>query len=427
MLRMIQGAVVRREFDHTYLLVPAKLSQTEDYPFLMITQNNIAGVLPCRLRYLEDSPYYGYDISSKRPLGEEYQDKRLHFEEIKNLFYQISSILKGAEEYLLEKEGFLLSPEYIYMDLETDALFCLYLPGVEEESELGKERYRALADFLLDKAEHKDEHAVNCVYQFYKMSKETYFSFESFLSFLQKEELLFQAEKRRREEKKQVQESQSSNGERELVEEDYSRKLHVYEEKEIEPDFREIRWLSVIITAVLGFCLLAFYLFVPYLRYFALYLLLPGICFIVVAAVLAGRNIYGIYQNKKETDWIMPTEEVTVEEYFDDMLDNETVFFEDEICYHLKWKEGHFSKEFYLKDLPVTVGKMKGSVGICIEDASISRLHACFKEQGKEIVLQDLDSTNGTYVNGKQLDPGEVTIIRRSDEIQFGKIIVNVV
>ena len=64
MLRMIQGAVVRREFDHTYLLVPAKLSQTEDYPFLMITQNNIAGVLPCRLRYLEDSPYYGYDIST---------------------------------------------------------------------------------------------------------------------------------------------------------------------------------------------------------------------------------------------------------------------------------------------------------------------------------------------------------------------------
>ena len=321
----------------------------------------------------------------------------------------------------------MLSPEYIYMDLETDALFCLYLPGVEEESELGKERYRELADFLLDKAEHKDEHAVNCVYQFYKMSKENYFSFESFLSFLQKEELLFQAEKRRREEKKQVQETERSNGERELVEEDYSRKLHVYEEKEIEPDFREIRWLPVIITASIGFCLLALYLFVPYLRYFALYLLLPSICFIVVTAVLAGRNVYGIYQNKKETDWIMPAKEVTVDEYFDDMLDNETVYFEDELCYHLKWKEGHFSKEFYLKELPVTVGKMKGNVGLCIEDASISRLHACFKDQGKEIVLQDLDSTNGTYVNGRRLASGEVTVIRRSDEIQFGKIIVNVV
>ena len=123
----------------------------------------------------------------------------------------------------------------------------------------------------------------------------------------------------------------------------------------------------------------------------------------------------------------MPAKEVTVDEYFDDMLDNETVYFEDELCYHLKWKEGHFSKEFYLKELPVTVGKMKGNVGLCIEDASISRLHACFKDQGKEIVLQDLDSTNGTYVNGKRLASGEVTVIKRSDEIQFGKIIVNVV
>ena len=427
MLRMVQQAVVRREFDHTYLLIPTKLSQTESYPFLMITQNNIAGVLSCRLRYLEDISYYGYDISSKRPLGEEYQDKRLHFEEIKDLFYQISVILKGAEEYLLEKEGFLLSPEYIYRDLETDELFCLYLPGLEEEPDLGKERYRELADFLLDKTEHKDEHAVNCVYQFYKMSKETYFSFEAFLSFLEKEELLFQAEKKRREERKSVMEMESHNGGREMVEEDYSRKLHVYEEKEIESDSKGIRWLPVIMMAGIGFCLLALYLFVPYLRYFALYLLLPGICFIVVAVVLGGKNVYGIYQNKKETDWILPAEEVTVEEYFDDVLDNETVYFEDELCYHLKWKEGHFSKEFYLKEFPVTVGKMKGSVGLCIEDASISRLHACFKEQGKEIVLQDLDSTNGTYVNGKRLAPGEVTVIRRSDEIQFGKIIVNVV
>ena len=136
-----------------------------------------------------------------------------------------------------------------------------------------------------------------------------------------------------------------------------------------------------------------------------------------------GDNKVTVYRKKIE-GMVFDFDE---EEYFDDMLDNETVFFENEICYHLKWKEGHFSKEFSLKDLPVTVGKMKGSVGICIEDASISRLHACFKEQGKEIVLQDLDSTNGTFVNGQRLLAGEESIIKRGDEIQFGKIIVNVV
>lgn len=427
MQEIIQRAIIRREFDHTYLLIPADLSQMESYPFFMITQNNITGVLQCKLRYLEDIPYYGYDLSSKRSLGEEYQDKRLHFEEIRELFYQLSAILKGAEEYLLEKEGFLLSPEYIYKDLETGVIFCLYLPGTEDDSDLGKERYRELADFLLDKAEHKDEHAINCVYQFYKMSKEVYFSFEAFLSFLEKEELIFQAEKRKREERKPVMKLENPDRGRESVEESFSRKLQVYEEKETESDLKINHWLPVFITFGIGITLLALYLFIPPLRFFALYLLLPGISFIVAALILAGKRVFGNYQNNKETDWNIPVEEVTVEEYFDDILDNETVYFEDELCYHLKWKEGHFSKEFYLKEFPVTVGKMKGSVGICMEDASISRLHACFKEQGKEIVLQDLDSTNGTYVNGKKLASGEVMVIKRCDEIQFGKIIVNVV
>ena len=163
------------------------------------------------------------------------------------------------------------------------------------------------------------------------------------------------------------------------------------------------------------------------MRYFALYFLLPGISFIVTAILFFIRNIYVLYQKRQESEWIPPIEPVTVEEYFDDVLDNETVYFENELCYHLKWKEGHFSKEFYLKEFPVTVGKMKGSVGLCIEDASVSRLHACFKEQGKDIILQDLDSTNGTYINGKRLAPGEEMVVNRSDEIQFGKIIVNVV
>lgn len=426
MQQILQEAVVRREFDHSYLLIKAEMSQMESYPFLMITQNNISGLLACRLRYMEDVPYYSYDISSKRPLTQEYLDRKLHFAEIKELFYHISTILKGSEEFLLEKEGFLLSPEYIYKDLETEEVFCLYLPCEQEEVNEEKGRYRELADFLLDKADHKDEHAVNCVYQFYKMSKEPYFSFEAFLSFLEKEELMFQAEKKRQGERKQIEGMENHNLENKGME------FEIFQENSLEETKKESTrskagWMPVIIMFAMGLLLFLLYLLVPYLRYYALYLLLPGISLMVMAIILAIRKVYVIYQKNREPDWILPKKEVTVEEYFDDILDDETIYFEDELCYRLKWKEGHFSKEFYLKEFPVTVGKMKGSVGLCIEDTSISRLHACFKQQGKEIILQDLDSTNGTYVNGKRLAPGEVIVINRSDEIQFGKIIVNVV
>ncbi len=426
MKQSIQEAVVRREFDHSYLLIKAEISQIESYPFLMITQNNITGLLTCRLRYMEDIAYYSYDITSKKPLVQEYLERKLHFEEIRELFYHISAILKGAEEFLLEKEGFLLSPDYIYKDLETEEVFCLYLPDIEEDKEEERGRYRELADFLLDKVDHKDEHGVNCVYQFYKMSKESYFSFDAFLGFIEKEEVMFQAEKRKSDERKQAEGNGYIGLESKGDESEISQEM-ILKETKMKESRSKTGWMSVIVLTSIGALLILLYLFVPYLRYFALYLLLPGISLMVAALIFATRNLYGIYQSRKESDWILPTEEVTVEEYFDDILDNETVYFEEEFSYHLKWREGHFSKEFYLKEFPVTVGKMKGSVGLYIEDASVSRLHACFKEQGKDVVLQDLDSTNGTYVNGKQLAPGEVRVINRSDEIQFGKIIVNVV
>lgn len=421
MRQELQEAIVRREFDHSYLLIQMKSLQTEAYPFLMITKNDIPGFLNCRIRYIDEIPYYSYDISAKKPLTQEYQNKKLYFEDIKELFYHLFDVLKKADEFLLDKEDFLLIPEYIYRELETEELYCLYLPRNEKDSENEEVRYRELADFLLDKADHKDEHAINCVYQFYKMSKESYFSFEAFLGFLNKEELMLQSEKKRLEEKKNIVDRQDVEMETDVGELEPQENFPQKKEKKLG------NWLIPVILGGIGLVLNAMYLFIPYLRYFALYLLLPGICFVVTAVIFSIKNLYVLYQNRQESEWVLPIEPVTVEEYFDDVLDNETVYFEDELCYHLKWKEGHFSKEFYLRELPVTVGKMKGSVGLYIEDASVSRLHACFKEQGKDIILQDLDSTNGTYINGKRLAPGEVKVVNRGDEIQFGKIIVNVV
>ena len=421
MRQELQEAIIRREFDHSFLFIKMKSLQTEAYPFMMITKNDIPGLLNCRIRYIEEVPYYSYDISSKKPLTQEYQNKKLYFEDVKELFYKLFEILRKADEFLLDKEGFLLVPEYIYKGLETEDLFCLYLPCQENGEDNEKERYRELADFLLDKADHKDEHAVNCVYQFYKMSKEVYFSFEAFLGFLNKEELMLQSEKKRLEERKNIEERKEVGLEEVDTELDLQENFLQIKER------RKCNWLIPMILGLLGLVLSALYLFIPYLRYFALFFLLPGITLIVISLLFFIRNVYVLYQKRQESEWIAPIEPVTVEEYFDDVLDNETVYFENDLYYHLKWKEGHFSKEFYLKELPVTVGKMKGSVGLCIEDASVSRLHACFKEQGKGIILQDLDSTNGTYINGKRLAPGEEMVVNRSDEIQFGKIIVNVV
>ena len=413
-----RDAGIKNEFDHSYLLFLMEEEKREEYSFQMLLQNEIPGLLSCRVRYIEEDSYYSYEISSKRSLLQEYRDKKLYYADLKELFYKINGIIKKATDYLLEKDGFLLDPEYIFMDSQTEELYCVYLP-VNDCPDTNVERYRGLAEFLLERTDHKDEHAVNAVYQFYKMSKEEFFSFEAFIGFFEKEDLMMQAKERKLEERKNFSD-ESSVMDREENEEETIGKDRI-EERIC------FHWKVQSALLITGVLLTVTALFFPAVKMFSLHLLLPGLTLNIISVILWGLAFYHWFKGKQQEDYMEMDSSVTVEEYFDDMLDNETVYFDEDLTLRLKWKEGHFSKEYALMTFPVTVGKLKESVQMCMEDASISRLHARFIQQDEAVVLQDLDSTNGTWVNGKKLAAGEETVIRRNDEIQFGKIIVNVV
>ena len=206
-----------------------------------------------------------------------------------------------------------------------------------------------------------------------------------------------------------------------------NKKLITHETEKIKKTGNRVMLPAAIVLFVIGIIITGSCFFMRGLRFSVLYIFILGISLIGIAVTLLIRYLYFLRSSQEMNFPEEPIQPVTVEEYFDDILDSETVYFDEEAVYCLKWKEKHFSKEFYLSDFPVTVGKLKDSVQLCIEDESVSRLHARFKEQGKRIILQDLDSTNGTKVNGKALMAGEEIIIKRNDEIQFGKIVVNVV
>jgi len=52
----------------------------------------------------------------------------------------------------------------------------------------------------------------------------------------------------------------------------------------------------------------------------------------------------------------------------------------------------------------------------------VSRRHALIKWRDNILVLIDQNSTNGTFINGKQLVPEQARILRNNDEIAFGPV-----
>lgn len=65
----------------------------------------------------------------------------------------------------------------------------------------------------------------------------------------------------------------------------------------------------------------------------------------------------------------------------------------------------------------VVIGRSRHAV-ISIPDDSVSRRHARIVQRGEDFILQDLDSRNGTFLDGV---PIASCILRGGDEIQIGR------
>lgn len=76
---------------------------------------------------------------------------------------------------------------------------------------------------------------------------------------------------------------------------------------------------------------------------------------------------------------------------------------------------------FTLEGDQITIGRDSAN-GITINDAEISRRHARLTFQGGKYVLEDLGSTNGTFVNGQRLAGPRV--LKPGEVVSFGEQII---
>ncbi len=64
-----------------------------------------------------------------------------------------------------------------------------------------------------------------------------------------------------------------------------------------------------------------------------------------------------------------------------------------------------------------TIGRA-GDADIILEDPFVSSKHALIMKKGSKLVIQDLNSTNGTFLNGKPIK--KPMRLRENDEIMLG-------
>ncbi len=69
---------------------------------------------------------------------------------------------------------------------------------------------------------------------------------------------------------------------------------------------------------------------------------------------------------------------------------------------------------------PVTIGREDDNL-VQLNDERVSRFHAKLQEDGDQVILTDLDSTNGTRVNGH---PVQMRVLQIGDQLTIGRCLL---
>lgn len=493
---------VKNEFDHIYYVIKTTISE-KDFIYRMITENKIEGVIPGKERYAENQFCLYYEVTGKKTLDKEYSTRKMEFTDIYELFSNMKETMQRGREYLLDSRYMVFDPQAIFLDMEEPVFSFIYIPFSDadnKEQMKEKEKYAALADFLLEKTDHREEHVVNTAYRFYQMSKEDFFSLEHFMAFLEKERILYEREISRNRERAErplrtdrpagsdryfgmdrtirpVRTDRPAGSDRYFGMDKSTRATRLdrpiktdryvgmnksesqrldsgivgtkeetgeidYEEQDNEQKKgstekgKKIRSMVIIgVMVAISVLLGTSYFVLGISQIYAVFIFVPAVMLLLVAIFLSGRILY---------EWVKKTQDeeyernlpVTVEEYWgdaEDIMEEGTVYFKEieektgQSTLWFSWEQNGVEQKQELKTFPAMIGKLQDKVDIYVNDTSVSRIHALVKCSKNMVFLQDLDSTNGTKVNGISLISGEERQIKRNDKIQFGNMTINVV
>ena len=123
---------------HLILMGP-EAGEEEGYQYRMIAANKIKGLVPCKLRHVNDRCFLYYDVTAKRALCNLQEKEKMSAEEVREILYSIVEVQHLIANYLLDADRLLLSPDFIFKDYDDRTFSFLYYPRTKKE-EAGEEK-----------------------------------------------------------------------------------------------------------------------------------------------------------------------------------------------------------------------------------------------------------------------------------------------
>lgn len=420
----------RRDLNHNYVVLesPSKID-TSAYQVRMIISNDINGLLPCSIRGVDGKTLFCFEITSHQSLKTVYERSGVDALLLLRLYEHIFQVLERLEQFLLNMNDIALVPELIFLDPESDEINFCFLPGYGKNIRLS---LRELMEYILPKIDHKNQDAVMAGYGLYRKITEENCGLESLKSAL----ILHKSATSQPNANIPLEDMDSEELEPEKLE---RKKLlddfFSTSEEEIKPSWS--RYIGICIILLLAILIFLFkFSSIPLWAIILIPGLLVGCC---------SGAIFYMWRRQIRDSKNLPKElpAATHGQVFQNNMNNSDssskdqdnhlppLYGETELIGNQASEIGNArlqpldpstSTSIPLNKDLVLVGKLAQAVDGVLDSSTVSRIHAKIKRTGGEYYIGDLNSRNGTFVNGYPVNGEKEVLLNDGDEISFANL-----
>lgn len=368
----------KKDGNQNFMIIKEQIIDENDYKFQMVINNHIKGLVPLSVKSINNRQEIYYNTTSMVSVESMYAKKRMSGQEVCSLIKSIKKLSDTMKEYLLDINNILFDTAYVYIKKNEEQYAFCYCPQSKNNFQ---ENLRTFFDRLLEYINHNDRKAVLIAYGIQQVTIGDSFTVQDLVDCAEKNIRKFEKEYGKSDDNKTKETLERKSG-----------KIEVKYEK-LQQENSEVR----------------------------------KNVFQKIVDIFKGKNKYKdedeVWEENKQKEIAEKSDyaDVIAEEY-----DEET--FEEEVTMlltssgavkpiTLKNLDEEVSIEVTPDKFPYVLGKSKKSSDFYLDSPVVSRVHLRISEDTAGYFVEDLNSTNGTFVNGIQLAPHEMKEINEGDRI----------
>ena len=358
-----------RNLTGSYMKIPVSLSAKFDEKIML--KRKLPGLLPVERCFVNGHGQYWYNITGKQSLDTYCKVRNIGIDFIERMIISICNEIEILEWNLIDVNSLMLDPELVFVTNQNGEIIFTIYPG--EHTSLTLE-FQQLMEYLLTKIDHSDAVAVQAAYAIYEKTLDESYSIVDIRDIIIS--------------KKEKDVDPVKMHEQVCKEEAVNHKKKNEKNEKNEKIIIKDSWINKIMTSI-------------------------------------KKYIVEIKTKHESVDnWITPEIEDLNDEPEVTYQSNPTVC----LCNYQAKPRGMLLYDGFeglenicIKEKTVRLGKSL-EADVLIDRETVSKYHAKIEKQEADYYIEDLNSTNGTMVNGESLSYKQKRKLEINDIVQFADI-----